>query len=227
ASVVNEPSFDLQVRLGLLWRVLTVLSRDARKADYDTWRGNDLCGEFSPEFKARLAWLDREAALDRGSPEAILGLANALGAQELSASGVLAMQDCLDFLLRIGAVSQAEGLEKGFPSWRFSGDAAPSADAVRLEFARQVRVAKSINPVHEALAATALTQFPDVPEALPMDYTNLRIEPRLPSRNPADTLRACMRLVSTRQFERNDFQFWGTLLQALPDGSAQAAGGLI
>lgn len=227
ASVINEPSFDLQTRLGLLWRILMVLSREARKADYDTWRGNDLCGEFSPEFKVRLAWLDREAALNRGSTEAIKGLADALGAQELTASGVLAMQDCLDFLLRIGAVTQAEDLEKGLPSWRFSSDAAPSADAVRLEFARQIRVAKSINPVHEALAAAALAQFPDVPDALPMDYTNLRIEARLPARNPAATFRACLRLISTRQFERNDFQFWGTLLQALPDGRAPAAGNLI
>ncbi len=227
ASVINEPSFDLQTRLGLLWRILMVLSRDGRKADYDTWRENDLCGEFSPEFKARLAWLDREAAVDRSSPEAILGLANELGAQELTASGVLAIQDCLDFLLRIGAVSQAEGLEKGFPSWRFSSDAAASADAVRLEFARQIRVAKSINPVHEALAAASLAQFPEVPDALPMDYTNVRIEPRLPSRSPAATFKACLRLISTRKFERSDFQFWGTLLQALPDGSAPAAGSLL
>jgi hypothetical protein len=98
---------------------------------------------------------------------------------------------------------------------------------VRLEFARQVRIAKSINPVHEALAAAALAQYPDVPPAMPIDYTNLRIESRLPSRSPDATFKACQRLIADRQFERNDFQFWGTFLKALPDGSAAAAGGLI
>jgi hypothetical protein len=227
ATVINDPSFDTQTRLGLLWKILTVLARDARKADYDQWRGNDLCGSLSPDFKLRLAWLDREAALDRGSPKEILGLADALGAQELTASGTLIMQDCLDFLLRIGAISEAEALEKEAPSWKFSGDAAPSADAVRLEFARRVRIAMSINPIHEALASVALAQFHDVPESMPIDYTNLRIESRMPSRSPDATFRACLRLIADRQFERNDFQFWGTFLQALPDGSATAAGSLI
>lgn len=227
ASVINDPSFDVQTRLGLLWRVLTILAKEARKADYDSWRANDLCAQLSPEFKDRLAWLDREAALDRGSPEAILGLASTLGAQDLTASGVLTMQDCLDFLLRAGAITDAESLEEKASSWRFSSEVAPSADAVRLEFARQVRVAKSINPVHEALASAVQAQFPDVPAAMPVEYANLRIEARLPTRSPDATFRACLRLIAVRQFERNDFQFWRTLLQALPDGTAEAAGRLI
>jgi hypothetical protein len=227
ATVINDPSFDTQTRLGILWRILTVLARDARKADYDSWKGNDLCGNLSPEFKARLGWLDREADLDRGSAKAILGLANDLAEQELTASGVLAIQDCLDFLLRIGAVAEAETLEKAGPSWKFSGEAAPSADAVRLEFARQVRIAKSINPIHEALASAALERFPDLPAAMPIEYMNLRMESGLPSRDPDATFKACLRLIADRQFERNDFQFWGSFLQALPDGSAPAAGSLI
>jgi hypothetical protein len=227
STVTDDPSFDQQTRLGILWRILTVLARDARKADYDQWRGTDLCGSLSPEFKIRLGWLDREAALDRRSPKEILGLADALAGQELTASGVLIMQDCVDFLLRIGAVTEADALQKGAPSWKFSNEAAPSADAVRLEFARQIRIAKSINPVHEALASAALAQFPDVPGAMPIEYTNLRIESRLPSRGPEATFKACLRLMTDQGFERNDFQFWATFLQALPDGSAKAAGSLI
>jgi hypothetical protein len=227
ASVINDPSFDLQTRLGLLWRLLGVLAQEGRRADYNWWRRNDLCDELSPEFKVRLGWLDREATLDRSSPKAILDLANALGAGELNASSVLMMQDCDDFLLRIGAVPEAVALQKNAASWKFSGEAVQSADAVRLDFARQLRIAQTINPVHEALAAAALAQFPDVPDALPIDYTNLRIATRLPSRGPEGTFKASLRLISSRQFERNDFQFWVAFLQALPDGSAKAAGSLL
>lgn len=227
ASVINDPLFDQQTRLGLLWDLLTVLAREARKADYRYWSRNDLCREFSPEFKMQLEWLDREAAVDRSSAKEIVGLADSLSARELTASGVLAMQDCLDFLLRIGAVAESEVLEEKAPSWRYSPEAQPSAEAVRLEFARQLRIAKSINPVHEALAAAVLAQFPDLPAALPIEYTNLRIESHLPARNPETTFRACLRLIAVRQFERNDFNFWGTFLQALPNGSSHAAGNLI
>lgn len=227
SSVTNDPSFDLQTRLGLLWKILTVLAKDGRKADYDSWRRNDLCGELSPEFKARLNWLDQEASLDRSSPKAILALADSLAAHGLSASEVLTLQDCIDFLLRIGAITEAEGLESMAASWKFSGETSSSADTVRLEFARQIRIAKSINPVHEALAAAALAQFPDVPASLPAEYVNLRIESGLPVRGPESTFKTCLRLIATRRFERNDFQFWGTFFQVLPDGGTQSAESLI
>jgi hypothetical protein len=227
ATVINDPSFDPQTRLGLLWNVLTVLARDARKADYDLWRGNELCREFSTEFKARLGWLDREAALDRASPKEVLALADELGSKELTASGALGMQDCLDFLLRTGAIAEAAALGKEAETWKFSSEAAPSEEAVRREFAREVRIAALINPIHEALASAALSQFPNVPESLPIDYINLRIESHLPARSPEATFKACQKLIADKRFERNDFQFWGTFLQALPGGSARQAGVMV
>lgn len=227
ATIVNDPSFDQQTRLGLLWKILTVLARDARKADFHQWRGNDLCGEFSPEFKARLGWLDREVDLDRTSPAEILKLAHALAAQDLTASGALVMQDCFDFLLRIGAAEQAATLEREAQSWTFSSEASPSAGAVRMEFAREVRIAAALNPVHEALASAALVEFPDVPESLPIDYINLRIESHVPVRSTDATFKACQRLIADRRFERNDLQFWGTFLQTVPSGNARAAGNLV
>jgi len=227
ATVINDPTFDVQTRLGLLWKILTVLAREGRRADYDSWRGNDLCSSLSPEFRARLGWLDREAALDHSSPKAILGLADDLSAHELTASGVLTLQDCLDFLIRIGAIEEAGVLEKGASGWKFSVEAAPSADTARLEFARQIRIARSINPVHEALASTALERFPDVPASLPLEFINLRLDTQQPIRETETTFRACLRQIADKKFERNDFQFWATLLRVLPEGSAPAAGSLI
>src|SRR5208283_3198594 len=32
SAVINDPSFDLQVRLGLYWRLLTVLAKEGRRA---------------------------------------------------------------------------------------------------------------------------------------------------------------------------------------------------
>jgi hypothetical protein len=166
--------------------------------------------------------------LDRQSPEDILKLADTVAAHELSSPELIALQDCLGFLLRIGAISQAEDMVGKAPSWKFAGEIASNAEAVRLEFARQVRIAKAINPVHEALAAAALGQFSQVPDALPLEYTNLRIESVLPARNPESTFKACLKLIATRRFERNDFQFWNTFLQAIPEGGgARAAESLL
>lgn len=226
-SVINDPSFELQTRLGLLWNVLTILARDGRRADYDSLRKNDLCGALSPEFKGRLGWLDREAALDRSSPKEILAFAEALSTQELAASEVLIMQDCLGFLVRIGAIPEAEALGNKAASWRFASETAPTADAVRLEIGRQIRIAKTLNPVHEALAAGVLAQFAERPSSLPAEYANLRIDSRMPSRSQEATFNACLRLISIRQFERNDLQFWSPFLQALPEGNSKAIGSLI
>jgi tetratricopeptide (TPR) repeat protein len=227
SSVVNDPAIDTQVRLGMMWKVLTILAREGRGPEYDRWRANALCREFSPEFKSRVAWLDREASLDRVSSDAILALARPLCAQKLTASGLLMLEDCLDFLLRVGAVSAAEDLENGSASWTFTEDASASADTARLEFARMIRVAKATVPVHEALASAAIARFPHVPASMPQEYQNARIERDLPELGQEPTFEACLRLISTRQFERDDFKFWGTFFGSLPAGNAPAIGSLI
>jgi hypothetical protein len=223
ASVIDNPGFDLESRLQMLGGVLAILSAEGRRIDYDVWRGNALVKGFNSDFQKKIILLDQETALDRTSSEAILRLATAIAAQPMTSFGVLTMRDLLGFLLRLGDLRAAEALAATVPSWRFSDDLAPNDSAAQLEFARRVRLARSVNAVHEALAAGVRAAFSEAPQALPLEYRDLRIDEGLPVRKPGATFLACRYLVETRQFNRGDFRFWGTLLGALPRESDRPA----
>ncbi len=98
---------------------------------------------------------------------------------------------------------------------------------MRLEFARNIRIAQSTNPVHEALAAAAQAGFPDWPDSMPPDYVNLRVALQVPARGPKATFDACLRLIAGREFPRVYFQFWGTFLGSIPSGNHAAIGALL
>ncbi len=65
ASVVNEASFDRQVRLGVLWNVLTVLAREGRADDFRSWEKNELCDQLWPGFQGECSscWTARSASI--------------------------------------------------------------------------------------------------------------------------------------------------------------------
>jgi hypothetical protein len=223
ASVIDNPDFDMECRMRTLWSALATLSVEGRRGDYEEWRKNALCAQFNADFQKKLALLDLEAELDRTSSAAILQAADKMARGELSWMGVEAMGDLLGFLIRLGDVRSAEALAAGLPNWKLGPDAAPSGPQVQLDFARRVRLAKAMNPVHEAMAASLAARFPQSPDQLPPEYRELRMASRLPSRAPGAEFQACRYLVKTRQFERSDLVFWGTLVGALPRDSHTAS----
>jgi tetratricopeptide (TPR) repeat protein len=229
ASVIDNPGFDLETRLQMLGGALAILSAEGRKADYDRWRASPLVKGFNPDFQRKFLLLDEEAGLDRTSPEAILRLANKIAGRTMTSFGALTMRDLLGFLLRLGELRDAEAIAAAVPSWKFGGDLADDGAAVKLEFARRIRLARSANAVHEALASAVRAAFPEAPQELPPEYRDLRIDAGLPARGPEATFQACRYLVETRQFNRGDFGFWGTLLGAVPrrDDQAEIVGALL
>jgi tetratricopeptide (TPR) repeat protein len=229
ASVIDNPGFDLETRLQMLGGALAILSAEGRKADYDRWRGSPLVKGFNPDFQGKFLLLDEEAGLDRTSPEAILRLANQIAGRTMTSFGVLTMRDLLGCLLRLGDLRGAQAVADAVPAWKFGGDLLAGDTAVKLEFARRIRLAKSTNAVHEALASAVRAAFPEAPQELPPEYRDLRIDAGLPVRAPGAAFQACRYLIETRQFNRGDFGFWGTLLGALPrrDDRAEIIGSLL
>ncbi len=218
ASALSSPAFDDEGRLRILWTVLATLAEDGRKAEYDAWRRNPLCDHFSSSLYRQLEALDLEAGLDRTSPGAILRLGTLLGAREQNLAALETMQDLFGFLLRMGAVQDAEAFASNATSWRLDADAAKGIASVQLDFSRQLRLARAMNPIHEALAAGLLRSFPNVPGALPPEFQDARIRGELPQRRPGATFQACEYLASRRMYDRNDLGFWGSVFGSIPRG---------
>jgi hypothetical protein len=222
-SAIDSPAFDDESRMRILWTVLAALSEDGRQTDYNALRKNPICEHFSPDLQRQLALLDLEAGLDRKSPEAIVELATTLGAQELTWAGVQTMNDLFGYLLRRGEIEKADSLAAGSSSWKLSADAAFRVDAVRLDFSRQLRIARAINPVHEAMSASLLHNFPGAPVSLPPEYADARVAGRIPPRRREAVFQACLYLAESRQFDRADLSFWGTVFGAFPRGQEASA----
>jgi hypothetical protein len=227
--IVNNPAFDPETRAEILWTVLANLSEEGRQAEYDSWRRNPLCAGLADSFQEKLGVLDVEASVDRSSSAAILAAADRLGSRELSSYGALALQDMMEFLIRLGDLQAAEVLADRLPAWRFNPAASPGKDALQIDFDRRLRAARSSNPVHEALAASLLAHYREGPSELPPEYRDLRPLGPLAVRTPSATFAAALWYVHHRQFERDDFLFWGTVLQNLPRApdTAEAVGDML
>ena len=215
-SVVGNPDFDPETQLQLLWAVLINLVEEGRPAEYAAWRKNPLCAGYSADYQKRLALLDLVAAVDRTSPAAVQQLATTLTAQEVTSFGVLAMHDVLGLMLRLGDIAAAEALTASVSAWKLAPDAGSRNETIQLGYARQIRVAKVINSVHEALIAAVRARFPEMPSSLPAEYQDRRIREKLPMLRHDVTFQACLHLIRTRQFNRDNLQFWATFLRTLP-----------
>ena len=216
SSVVNDAGLDQETRVQTLESTLAILAQAGRRSDYAIWRGNPAAAGFGPEFREKLALLDEEAGVDRESSSALNSLARSIAAKPMTPFGILTMRDLLGFLLRLGDLRSAGELVLGMPAWNLEPDAAADSYAVQTEFRQLVRSADSLNPVHEALAAGLRSHYPAIPDGLPADYSDLRLDLGVPERSPAATFQACRHLVEARQFDRYDFRFWGTALRTLP-----------
>jgi hypothetical protein len=221
ASVIDNRDFDVETRRRTLESVLAVLAAEGRKSDYDAWRRDPLGDGFNADFQEKLAILDREVALDRSSSQAILGLADGLRSTRMTPFAALTMGDLFGCLLRLGDLSSAEGLASTVPTWPLDADASRRAASIQSDFATRIQRASALNPVHEALAAALSARFPGPPVGLPQEYWDLRLDAGLPARSPEATFQACRFLVRTRRFNRDNLQFWATVLRALPRGRSQ------
>jgi hypothetical protein len=228
-SALSHPAFDDESRMRVLWTLLAALCEDGRRADYDSWRKNPVCGHFSPDLQSQLELLDLEAHLDRTLPGPVMTLAASLGFRELYWPGLQTEKDLFGYLLRMGAISEAETLAARVPSWKLAAVAEPHRAATELDFARRLRIARGLNPMHDAMAASLLASHPVVPGVLPSEFRDARISVEFPSRLPKATLQACLYLAATHQFDREDLGFWGTVIGALSNnkGSEDGVGNLL
>lgn len=222
ASVIDNRDIDQGTRMLTLESALAILAQEERREEYGSWRNNPLTRTFPSEFQAKLAVLDREAVLDRASPREILRAADQIRSRPMTSFDELTMGDLLGFLLRLGELQAAEVLASTLPTWPLDAGASQRADAIKAEFARQIQQARSLDPVHEALASALRARFPESPRELPEAYRDLRLDAGMPFVGEDATFQACRYLVETRQFSRVDLQFWSTLLRSLPRDGRQA-----
>jgi hypothetical protein len=223
-AAIDHPAFGEEGRLRILWTMLAALSADGRKEDYAAWRRDPLCARFSPSRQKDLARLDREAALDRQTPDAVAALARTLAAESMDWPTVQTMTDLFGDLLRLGDIEEAAALAAGLPGWKVEATAEGRLDAVQLDYARQLRWARRVLPVEEAMVSSLLGAYPRSARSLPEDYADVRLSGAVPAHLPAATFQACIHLAATRQFDRGDLAFWGTVFGALPrDSEAPSA----
>jgi tetratricopeptide (TPR) repeat protein len=216
ASVIENKAFDDETRLEALMTVLLNFADEGRLQDYNVWRKNSLCGRFGPDFQKRLLLLDGLAAVDRTSAPAIRRFADTITAEELTPFGLRLAGDALSLQLRLGDIAGAEALTATVPDWKLSENTGTRNETVQLECARRIRIAKATNAVHEAFLAVARARFPQTPRDLPAEYQERRIVTKLPLLSREVTFQACLHLIGSRQFNRENFDFWQTFLQTLP-----------
>jgi tetratricopeptide (TPR) repeat protein len=215
-SVVDDPGFDDDSRLSVLWSALIDSALHGRREEYAVWRKHPLVAKLDPRRQGQLESADRLVLLDRTSGKSIKQLAAALSAKEMGLLDVLILEEALQDLLRQGDLAAARELSDQVPSWNVAADVNKTKDALQLDFSKRIRAAESMASIHDALAGRVLQEFPNAPVDLPAAYDDLRRTEILPGTTPELTLQACLQRIKTRQFNREGFTFWRTFLRSLP-----------
>jgi hypothetical protein len=222
-SVVDNGAFDRETRSEILWTALATCAEEGRPEDYRRLRQHPLAANLAPEFQKQLAILDIEAAADRSSAASLLRAANQVGAHDIGSYGALALRDFLGSLLKLGDVTDANTVASKLPSWHFMAGASSDSNTLQVEFDRRIRLARATDGVHSAMAAALLDHFGSGPSALPAAFADLRLSAGLPARGNPDTFAAALYLAEHRQFDREDFDFWGTTIAAMPASTVTVA----
>jgi len=215
ASVIDNPDFDEETRLHVFWNMLIILCAEDRKTEYAVWRKHPLGEKFNEVVKKNRAFLDLVVATDRTDRVSLLKTAHSISSAEITPFSLLALSDVFSYLLNLGQIDDAEKFAASIPSWKFASEVTSSSEAIQLDYARRLRLAKIINPVHEAFLATVCAYFPDLPDRMPDEYRDLRLTSELPMFDRKTTLRACLYLVRQHSMERRNLSFWGTFMDSL------------
>ncbi len=214
-SLLDDQDFDLPMRLGALSIALFDAYAQEQPEDYARWRKHPLNASFSAQQQDTLVVLDEFMAADHSSKDALLALAKKLTAGLLSQPAVGALKDIVGVLLRLGETAAARQLVDGLPAWQFAPDVSTPRPTLQIEFARQLRAAEALAPLHAALVRRVVQEFPALPTAPPLPYAALRRQNYVPGLPPDVTEQACLWLIQTHRFDPSNLSFWGVFLQAL------------
>ncbi|HVU18177.1 MAG TPA: DUF3857 and transglutaminase domain-containing protein [Candidatus Didemnitutus sp.] len=214
-SVVDEPRFDRDTRTGVLWMALRLLALDGRGPEYAVWRRRPEVSSFDGMRQSDLKLMDGLASVDRTSPAAIVALAEQITTDEIDFNGCDILRWTFGLILRSGDLAAAEKVLDRADSWRVGPDAPVTAEGMQIEFARQLRQAKLLAPVHEVLTARIEAHFPEVPASLPESCRDANHQFLLVEHSAEDTWLAGRRLIAQRGFERGNLYFWREFLSAV------------
>ncbi|HWA28313.1 MAG TPA: DUF3857 domain-containing protein [Lacunisphaera sp.] len=216
ASVVDNPTFDLEMRVNTLWLALVYSASLHRPDVYRRWRSHPLYERFNEALQMNVTVLDQWIEHDPTSANSLLNLGTKFAATDVTNFRAFVLTDVFAAIIDLGDLAAAEKFLALMAEIKTAPDFEGSLQTRRLELARQLRVARLTGRVHDRLVELMRHRYPALADKLPDVYADLRIGPQLPVCSPAETLQACLYLINSRQFSRKNFEFWGTLVRNLP-----------
>jgi hypothetical protein len=126
--------------------------------------------------------------------------------------------------LRLDDLDRARAMVDSIPNWRFATDYSGSSASEALDFARTMSAAEAQAPVHRALVAGILRQFPVLPAEPPAAFAklNLRVG-ELPELTPPVRRDAGLWMIGAHRISRQNFEFWANFSQSLHHDPATRA----
>jgi transglutaminase-like putative cysteine protease len=207
-SLVQDASFDENLRTRLLSLGVSDAFVQDRKEDFERWMKHPLAKKFNDAQKDALTYYTRWLDVDKTSSAALVALARSLSKDELKTYHVLVFGKVIDALAQLGDIEGMRTVAGQLAAAKLAPGSNVSLEALQMSVTQQLRTLEALQPIHEALARKVRESFPDAPSDLPAEYADLRKSAGIPFFAPEVTLRDCLYLIKVRQFNRSNLQFW-------------------
>lgn len=214
-SVLDDVNMDPEVRGNLLWTAIFDAVLHRRREDFARLREHPAAADFQPQHTAYFDVCARLLAIDETSATDLAGLADTLRAGEVGNAEKYVLHEVFLAQLRLDNLPAARALADSIPGWQLPAGASQSAQDLALAYARELRAAEALLPIHRAAEAALRARISTFPGRPPAAHEERRQREDIERHAPATTRDMCLWMLEARRYPVLDVELWRELIHAL------------